>query len=139
MLHDIGMTIAYNDHHRHGYYLILNSGLPGYSHRELALIALVVRYHRKGMPEAGELSSILEKDDGKRLLKMTALLRLAEQLDRSRDGSVKDVRLSISGDWAQMEVVSPVDASVAIWSAQRHVDIFQAAFGKTLEFIPVMA
>jgi exopolyphosphatase / guanosine-5'-triphosphate,3'-diphosphate pyrophosphatase len=135
MLHDIGMSIDYNDHHRHGYYLILNSGLPGYSHRELALIALMVRYHRKGMPDPDDLEDVLDKDDDKRLLKMTALLRLAEQLDRSRDGAVRDVRLTMGEDWAQMEVISEADVSVAIWSAQRHVDIFKAAFGRTLEFV----
>ncbi len=135
ILHDIGMTVDYNDHHRHSYYLILNSGLPGYSHRELALIALVTRFHRKGMPNAGELEDILEKDDDKRLLKMTACLRLAEQLDRSRDGSVRDVRLKLTNDRAQIEVISTVDVSVAIWSAERHTDIFRAAFGRKLEFL----
>jgi exopolyphosphatase / guanosine-5'-triphosphate,3'-diphosphate pyrophosphatase len=134
MLHDIGMTIDYNDHHRHGYYLILNSGLPGYSHRELALIALAVRYHRKGNPIPDDLEDVFEKDDMRRLMKISALLRLAEQLDRSRDGSVRDVRLTLGDEWAQIEVVSPEDVTVAIWSAQRHTDIFQAAFGKTLEF-----
>jgi exopolyphosphatase / guanosine-5'-triphosphate,3'-diphosphate pyrophosphatase len=138
MLHDIGMTIDYNDHHRHGYYLVINSGLPGYSHRELAIIALAVRYHRKGLPDGtDELTDILDKDDLKRLVKISALLRLAEQLDRSRDGSVRDVRLTLGDDWAQMEVVSEADVSVAIWSAQRHTDIFKEAFGKTLEFTQV--
>jgi exopolyphosphatase/guanosine-5'-triphosphate,3'-diphosphate pyrophosphatase len=139
ILHDIGMTIDYNDHHRHSYYLILNSGLPGYTHRELALIALTTRFHRKGMPDLGNFEGILEPDDDRRLLKMTALLRLAEQLDRSRDGSVRDIRLTLGTDWAQMEVISNVDVSVAIWSAQRHTDIFHEAFGKKLEFIQVPA
>jgi exopolyphosphatase/guanosine-5'-triphosphate,3'-diphosphate pyrophosphatase len=133
MLHDIGMTIDYNDHHQHSYYLILNSGLPGYTHRELGLIALAARYHRKGLPSLGELEPIMEKDDDPRLLKLAALLRLAEQLDRSRDGMVQDVRLVFGDDWAHMKVSGKSDLSVAIWSAQRHIDIFQAAFGKTLE------
>jgi exopolyphosphatase / guanosine-5'-triphosphate,3'-diphosphate pyrophosphatase len=137
MLHDIGMSIDYRDHHHHSYYLILNSGLPGYSHRELALIALATRYHRRGMPELDELQDIMDKDDDKRLLKITALLRLAEQLDRSRDGSVREVRLYLDQAWAQLEVISEADISVAIWSAQRHTDLFRAAFGKTLEIIHV--
>ena len=28
--------VDYNDHHKHGYYLVLNAGLPGFGHRELA-------------------------------------------------------------------------------------------------------
>ncbi len=133
MLHDIGMAIDYNEHHRHSYYLILNSGLPGYTHREMALIALATRFHRKGMPDPLELGDILEKDDDRRLLKMTALLRLAEQLDRSRDGMVREVRLHFGTDIARMEVIGDGDTSVAVWSAQRHVDVFEAAFGTTLE------
>ena len=43
----------YNDHHKHSFYLVLNAGLPGFSHRELAMIALLVRAHRKGTPSLG--------------------------------------------------------------------------------------
>ncbi len=53
MLHDIGVTIDYDDHHRHSHYLIVNSGLPGYSPWELEMIAAIARWHRKGEPDAG--------------------------------------------------------------------------------------
>ncbi|MCC7451810.1 MAG: Ppx/GppA family phosphatase [Anaerolineae bacterium] len=139
MLHDIGMSVDYNGHHHHSFYLILNAGLPGYTHRELALIGLMTRYHRKGTPDIGDLWDVMDKDDDKRLLKMTALLRLAEQLDRSRDGAVRDVRLHVDSDWAQLEAVSESDVSVALWAAQRHVDIFKAAFGRALEIVQAMS
>src|SRR3954467_13734804 len=45
MLHDIGMSIDYDDHHKHSRYLILNAGLPGFSPRETALIGQMARYH----------------------------------------------------------------------------------------------
>ena len=48
MLHDIGMAVDYDDHHKHSRYLILNAGLPGFSPRETALIGQMARYHRKG-------------------------------------------------------------------------------------------
>jgi exopolyphosphatase / guanosine-5'-triphosphate,3'-diphosphate pyrophosphatase len=136
MLHDIGMNVDYNDHHRHSYYLILNSGLPGYTHRELALIALLARWHRKGIPTTGELAGLLHKGDGQRLREMSALLRLAEQLDRSRDGAVRSIQL----DWerrgpCRLEVSSSEDISVALWAAQRHADAFEHAFGRALEIV----
>ena len=31
MLHDIGVAVDYDDHHKHSRYLILNAGLPGFS------------------------------------------------------------------------------------------------------------
>lgn len=132
LLHDIGMNIDYNDHHRHSYYLILNSGLPGFTHRELALIALAAKYHRKGTPSTAPISAVLQAGDEARLLRMTALLRLAEQLDRSRDGAVSDVRLEPHEDGYLLTPISDQDISVAVWSAQLHTDIFRSAFGKPL-------
>ena len=48
ILHDIGVAVGYYDHHKHGAYLVINSALQGFSHREIVMLALLVRYHRKG-------------------------------------------------------------------------------------------
>src|SRR5918997_479356 len=50
VLHDIGTAIDYDDHHRHSQYLIMNAGLPGFTPRELVMVGLIARYHRKGDP-----------------------------------------------------------------------------------------
>src|SRR5206468_8390157 len=58
MLHDVGMTISYDDHHKHSRYLIESSELPGFDPRERALIAQISRYHRKGAAKLGEISPL---------------------------------------------------------------------------------
>ena len=58
MLHDIGMSVDYDDHHKHSRYLILNAGLPGFAPAEVALIAQAARYHRKGSRTSGELEPL---------------------------------------------------------------------------------
>ena len=63
ILHDIGVAVDYDDHHRHSYYLILNAGLPGFTPRELILIGLIARYHRKGEPDASDLGDLAEPGD----------------------------------------------------------------------------
>ena len=88
-LHDIGMSVDYDDHHKHSRYLILNGGLPGFSPVEVALIAQAARYHRKGMPEPGPLAALLREGDAARLDRLAVLLRLAEDLERSRDQLVR--------------------------------------------------
>src|SRR5689334_5284058 len=67
MLHDIGVAVDYDDHHKHSRYLILNAGLPGFSPRETALIGQAARYHRKGTPGLGEFTSVAAKGDAERL------------------------------------------------------------------------
>ena len=139
MLHDIGVTIDYDDHHRHSHYLILNAGLPGFDPRELELIALIARWHRKGDPDPSELGDLERKGDGERLLLLCGVIRLAEQLERSRDGSVTAVELD---DREPCVILRPVtdggprsDPSVAIWSAQRNSDILADAIGKPVEVV----
>ncbi len=58
MLHDVGVAVDYDDHHKHSRYLILSAGLPGFTPREVALIGQVVRYHRKGMPDVGPFAAL---------------------------------------------------------------------------------
>ena len=86
LLHDIGVAVNYDDHHRHSYYLTLNAGLPGFSPRELILIGLVARYHRKGAPDTAALGDVAQHGDDERLRLLCGMIRLAEQLERSRDG-----------------------------------------------------
>lgn len=137
MLHDIGTAVDYNDHHKHSAYLILNAGLPGYTHREIALIALMARYHRKGNPSADELRGVLHTGDDKRLLKLSALLRMAEFLDRARDGEVRDIRFQFEGDSARMELVARGEARLALWAVEQQKDIFRQAFGLDLNAVAV--
>lgn len=132
MLHDVGKTIDYDDHHLHSRYLILGAGLPGYSPRELALIALMARYHRKGSPEPNGLGSLLEDGDAERLKRGSALLRIAEFLERGRDGSVRSAQLVPNGKGIRLEIEADDDAALARWGAERQASLFADAFGRDL-------
>ena len=135
MLHDIGTTVDYDDHHKHSRYLILNGGLPGYSPRELELIALIARYHRKGDPDASELGPIARKKDEQRLALLSAIIRLAEQFERSRDQAIEGVRVESNGSGAVTLLTEAAGegAPVAIWSARRNADLLERAIGRKVE------
>lgn len=133
ILHDIGIAVDYDDHHKHSRYLILNAGLPGYTQRETALVAQLTRYHRKGTPSGGWLKPLLKRGDEKFLLRGAALLRLAEQLERSRDQAVKSLETTVDVDGVQLRLRGEGNLSVACWAAQRHAALFEAAFGRPLE------
>ncbi|HEX3316538.1 MAG TPA: Ppx/GppA phosphatase family protein [Solirubrobacteraceae bacterium] len=132
LLHDIGTTVDYDDHHRHSRYLILNAGLPGFSLREVALIAQMARYHRKGTPSLGELKPLMRKGDQELLDRCSALLRVAEQLERSRDQTVHDARVEVQNGEVRLALVADEEIPVARWAAERQSDVFERAFGRTL-------
>jgi exopolyphosphatase / guanosine-5'-triphosphate,3'-diphosphate pyrophosphatase len=135
LLHDIGVAVNYDDHHRHSHYLTLNAGLPGFGPRELILIGLVARYHRKGAPDASELGDLAEPGDDDRLRLLSGVIRLAEQLERSRDQAITDVSVSANGGGVALEASTDpaLDATVPIWAARRNADLLSEALGRDVE------
>jgi exopolyphosphatase / guanosine-5'-triphosphate,3'-diphosphate pyrophosphatase len=135
VLHDIGTAIDYEDHHRHSHYLILNAGLPGFGPRELVLVGLIARYHRKGHPDASELGDLAEPDDGARLRLLCAIIRLAEQLERSRDGAIR--RISVAARNGAVTLAADadpaLDTTVPIWAARQSADLLAQALDREVE------
>jgi exopolyphosphatase/guanosine-5'-triphosphate,3'-diphosphate pyrophosphatase len=93
----------------------------------------MARYHRKGSPGFGELEPLMEDGDDELLQRCSALLRLAEQLERSRDQLVYETRVDVQDGTVKLELVTGGDASVARWGVLRQADLFESAFGKRLE------
>ena len=135
MLHDIGVAVDYDDHHKHSRYLILNAGLPGFTQREIALVAQIARYHRKGTPSLDDLSGLCEKGDRELVTRCAALLRLAEQLERSRDQLVSAAHLRVSNGSVELRLKGAGDVSLARWAAGRERSVFERAFDRTLKVV----
>jgi exopolyphosphatase/guanosine-5'-triphosphate,3'-diphosphate pyrophosphatase len=134
MLHDVGMTISYDDHHKHSYYLIVSAELPGFDPRERALIAQITRYHRKGTAKLGELAALTHAGDEDLLDRCSVILRLAEHLERGRDQSVREARLRANGHGVDLHLEAAGDLTLPRWSVERYGDgeAFQRVFGRRL-------
>jgi exopolyphosphatase/guanosine-5'-triphosphate,3'-diphosphate pyrophosphatase len=132
ILHDIGVAVDYDDHHKHSRYLILNAGLPGYTPREAALIGQAARYHRKGTPGLGEFARLARDGDHAMLDRLSATLRLAEQLERSRDQSVRATDVRVENGRVELRLRASDDVTIARWAAERQGDLFQRAFHREL-------
>jgi exopolyphosphatase/guanosine-5'-triphosphate,3'-diphosphate pyrophosphatase len=135
MLHDIGMSVDYDDHHKHSRYLVLNGGLPGFSPVEVAIVAQVVRYHRKGMPEPGPLASLFGEGDSERLDRCAVLLRLAEGLERSRDQLVRATSIALRDQGVELRLIADGEAAVPRWAARRETELFARAFHRELSVV----
>jgi exopolyphosphatase/guanosine-5'-triphosphate,3'-diphosphate pyrophosphatase len=132
LLHDIGVSVDYDDHHKHSRYLILNAGLPGWTQREIALVAQMARYHRKGTPGLDDLAALAVKGDRARVARCAAILRLAEQLERSRDQLVRAAHVAVTGGTVELVLEGGGDVSLARWAAQRETELFERTFSKAL-------
>jgi exopolyphosphatase/guanosine-5'-triphosphate,3'-diphosphate pyrophosphatase len=134
MLHDVGMTISYDDHHKHSRYLIVSAELPGFDPRERALIAQITRYHRKGAPKLGEFAPLAAPGDQELLERCAAVVRLAEHLERGRDQAVHQVRVSRDPVDGALRLEAIGDLTLPRWSIERYGDneLFERVFGHAL-------
>jgi exopolyphosphatase/guanosine-5'-triphosphate,3'-diphosphate pyrophosphatase len=134
MLHDVGMTISYDDHHKHSRYLIVSAELPGFDPRERALIGQISRYHRKGAAKLGEIADITENGDEELLDRCSVILRLAEHLERGRDQAVSEARLRANGHGVDLHLEAAGDLTLPRWSIERYGDseAFERVFGRRL-------
>jgi exopolyphosphatase / guanosine-5'-triphosphate,3'-diphosphate pyrophosphatase len=133
LLHDIGVHISYENHHKHSYYLVKNGDLRGFEPEEIDTIALVARYHRQGTPKRKhEEFAALGRKQRRVIRTLAAILRLAENLDRSHAQAITGLELHDRGDDDLLQIRTPGDAELELWAATRHAAPFERLTGKPL-------
>ncbi|HQR38486.1 MAG TPA: Ppx/GppA phosphatase family protein [Blastocatellia bacterium] len=136
VLHDIGYTISHAFHNRHAQYLILNSELVGFSARELAIVGNVVRYHGgRGPKKKDEGYARLRPDDRRMVRRLTAILTVADALDRSSRATVRTVDVQQRNSRVRFHVSSESDCHLELWDARRKAGLFERAFRVRTEFV----
>ncbi len=136
LLHDIGNHISYERHHRHSYYLIKNGDLRGFEPDETEVIALLTRYHRRGNPERShEGYRTLAGSLRKAVRILSAFLRLAEALDRSRNGVVRKVEARERAGTVRIDVFAVGDSELEVWAANRQLSQLEAALKRPVKIV----
>ena len=135
LLHDVGYHIAHESHHKHSLYLIKNSELTGFSEAERDVIASVARYHRGPEPkERHDNFAVLNEADRDTVNSLSAILRIADALDRRHDSRVNDVRCVRSGRVVHIELVASTNCDREIFAAEQKRGLFEQVFDCRLEF-----
>jgi exopolyphosphatase / guanosine-5'-triphosphate,3'-diphosphate pyrophosphatase len=134
ILHDIGQHVSRKGHHRHAAYLVENGQLRGFSPDEVALLAALVRHHRRGDPKSSETRmAALSAEDRERVRRIVAILRVADGLDRGRQGVVERVDVELGPQLVMLRLHARGDAELECWGARRKRDLFERVFDRELE------
>jgi exopolyphosphatase/guanosine-5'-triphosphate,3'-diphosphate pyrophosphatase len=127
ILHDVGQLVSYRKHHRHSYQLIMHADRLSLSGRDRAIVALVSRYHRrKGPSRKHEEFAALSDDDRAAVRRLSALLRVADGLDRGHTAVVERVSAELHDDRVELQAaprLAGADLSLEIWGAERKADV----------------
>jgi exopolyphosphatase/guanosine-5'-triphosphate,3'-diphosphate pyrophosphatase len=133
LLHDVGHAVSPYAHHKHTYYLVANADLPGFSNRERELVALVARYHRRTAPRRGRAD--LEKLPASELRlvrKLTAILRVADALDRSHQQPVRGAAVATRRRGVELTIQARGPIDLELWDAHREAALFRRVYGRRL-------
>ena len=139
LLHDVGYHINYDRHHKHSYHLILHAELLGITPSEQVVIANVARYHRGAPPKKKHRNfSGLDKDLRDRILRLSAILRVADGLDRGHVGAVRELGIRYL---ARALRITPRPAKGArqlrleLWGAHRKSQLLGELAGIPVEIV----
>jgi exopolyphosphatase / guanosine-5'-triphosphate,3'-diphosphate pyrophosphatase len=135
LLHDIGVHISYERHHRHSYYLIKNGDLRGFEPREIEVVALIARYHRQATPKKSH-DGFRRLDRGTRraVRLLAAMVRLAEGLDRSHAQVLSGLDVLDRRDDYLIRLRAAADAELELWAAGRHVAPLEELLERAIRF-----
>ncbi len=125
-MHDIGYHISHRKHHKHALYIIRNADLKGFEENEVEIMANVARYHRRSTPKARHpLYKALAKPDKDRVTKLSAILRIADGLDRSHYQNVRGMDIEKTKKEIIITLRTESDADLEIWGAMRKNALFE--------------
>jgi CHAD domain-containing protein/HD superfamily phosphodiesterase len=95
LLHDVGKAKGNNGHHKHSLELIKAHGAPlGLKPELMQRAAVIARFHCGALPTRNhKLMRDLLSDEQRAVIRLSAILRLANALDAAHDGQVRRLRL----------------------------------------------
>lgn len=141
LLHDVGVAVNNDGHHKHSQYLIQSSELVGLSDEERAIVAMLARYHRKSPPlRDHEEFMALRRRDRTLVERLAAILRLADALDRQHASVVRGVSVKIREETVELQPMLAGDPRTRLTLEQQAVEekgaLFAQLFGRRPCLVP---
>lgn len=134
MLHEVGLYVGNQSHHKHTLYLIMNSDLFGLGARDTLLVALIARYHRRAAPKPSHVEyASLSQNERLIVSKLAAILRVADALDQNHMQQIGDVAFRRERGCLVVLVRGVQDLSLERLALRQKGELFKDIYGMTVE------
>jgi exopolyphosphatase/guanosine-5'-triphosphate,3'-diphosphate pyrophosphatase len=131
LLHDIGYYIGTMSHNKNSFYLINASPLVGVNDSEKAIIALVTRYHSRSLPKPSHKEFMdLAPKQRRVVMKLAAILRLAEALDREHSNRVDSLKVTLRKKKVVLLLKGKGDLLLEKWALNYGSKLFERVYKK---------
>jgi exopolyphosphatase/guanosine-5'-triphosphate,3'-diphosphate pyrophosphatase len=96
VVHEVGRAEQKSNHHKRTEKMVASiDHLPGWSRREVGIIAQIARYHRGALPGNSVLRDFAPTQR-RTVLLLSGILRLANALDADHQGAIRELKISCS-------------------------------------------
>ena len=139
MLHDCGKYISLLNVAESSYNIIMSTEIIGLSHLEREIIANVLRYNVRDfdynqVQMEANLDNISSsygshKDVTILIAKLTAILRLADSMDRAHKQTLKDCKMEVKDGMLVVRTAYPGDMTLDAISFEQKASFFEEIFG----------
>lgn len=135
-LYYLGSYIENNSRSQHTFYILSNSNLIGFSHRERVCVALIASYKNKTlfkqyMSHFVDWFSDQEEDT---IMKMGCLVKFAEALNDSQVNPVEDLVLERTGDQSyQLQITYSGEIIAEQYRASKQLNHFERVVGSNVQ------
>jgi exopolyphosphatase/guanosine-5'-triphosphate,3'-diphosphate pyrophosphatase len=142
LLHDVGQVVSYRKHHRHSFQLILHAERLNLTSRDRYLVALISRYHRRKGPSRkhAELNR-LPAEEQAIVWRLSALLRVADGLDRGHTSAVERITTRLTADRLTIRAIPKqrgADLSLECWGANRKAKVLSTELAREVVVLPAV-
>lgn len=129
LLHDCGNFINMNDAAKNSYYIIANTEIIGFSHKERMEVANIVKYNTHYLPGKNKVSAELDGCDYMNIAKLTAILRIANVLDKSHTQKIEELSVSVKDNQLVITANTYEDIALEAGLFESRADFFEKIYG----------
>jgi exopolyphosphatase/guanosine-5'-triphosphate,3'-diphosphate pyrophosphatase len=108
----------------------------GLSQEHRSVAGCIARYHRRAVPSPKHESyGRLGAEEQRKVKKLSAILRIADALDRGHRSKVQKLEVVTSAREVLISAHGREDLSLEVWTAERKAEYFEQMFGKQIRVL----
>ena len=124
----IGMHVDFYNRDRHAEYLVHSGDLHGFEHREIVLVAALVRSAASGTPDLSPYRTLIEPEDPRRAAVLASLLGCARAVRRRVPSPVLGIEARAEPEGVHLQLTSRAPLDAEIYDLERQQKRFESVF-----------
>lgn len=129
ILHSCGAYVNMEQTRENSYKIIMSTEIIGISHKERVIVANIVRYNSEYFPPFEEIGDDISRDEYITIVKLCAILKLANVLDKSNSQKIRQVGVTLQDSSLHIVAYTMADITLEKGLFHRKADVFEEAFG----------